>query len=70
MYGFVPVCVATRKIMNDKVGIRATDIAVGLRRLPAGFYIAIQHSGYEWRTENKAVSVNTNIVEWVEPIPV
>ena len=56
-------------IVNDKVGIRAADIAVGLRRTPAGFYTAVQHTGCEWRTENVPVSVNSDIVEWDGPIP-
>lgn len=57
------------KIANDKVGIRAADVAVGLRRIPAGFYIAVQHSGREWRTENKSVSVNHDVIEWEGSIP-
>ena len=57
------------KIANDKVGIRAADVAVGLRRIPAGFYAAVQHSGREWRTENKPVLVNNDVAEWSGPIP-
>ena len=57
------------KITNDKVGIRATDIALGLRRIPAGFYTVVHHSGLEWRTENKPSSVNNDVVEWTGPIP-
>ena len=57
------------KSTDDKVGIWAADVTVGLRRLPAGFYTAVQHSGHEWRTENKAVSADDDNVEWREPIP-
>ena len=51
------------------VGVRATDIALGLRRLPAGFHTVVHHSGLEWRTENKPSSVNDDVVEWNGPIP-
>ncbi|KAF8436548.1 CHAT domain-containing protein [Boletus edulis BED1] len=49
--------------------IRVTDIALGLRRLPASFYVVVHHSGREWRTENKSSLVNSGVVEWGEPIP-
>ncbi|KAN0082461.1 hypothetical protein V8E55_008256 [Tylopilus felleus] len=49
--------------------IQATDVALGLRRLPAGFYIAVHHSILEWRTENKSSSVNDDVIEWSGPIP-
>ena len=54
---------------NDKVGIRATGVALGLRRLPSGFHTVVHHSGLEWRTENKRSSVNDDVVEWSGPIP-
>lgn len=40
-----------------------TDIALGLGRIPAGFYIVVYHSGLEWRIENKRSLVNDNVVE-------
>ena len=55
------------RIADDEVGIRATDLALGLGRIPAGFYIAVFHSGLEWRTENKAALVESD-VEWSGPI--
>ena len=57
------------KIANGKLGIRAADVVLGLERLPAGFYIVVQHSGLEWRTENKHSSVNNDVVEWGGAIP-
>ncbi|KAG6373234.1 TPR-like protein [Boletus reticuloceps] len=48
--------------------IRATDVALGLRRLPVGFYTAVHHSGLEWRTENKRSFVNNDVVQWDGPI--
>jgi len=57
------------KIANDRVGIRATDVALGLRRLPAGFYTVVHHSGLEWKTEVKRSSVDHDIVEWNGSIP-
>ena len=56
-------------IVNNKVGIRATDVALGLRRIPAGFYAVVRHSGLEWRTENERSSVNIDVAEWNGPIP-
>ncbi|KAI9566383.1 hypothetical protein HD554DRAFT_1189325 [Boletus coccyginus] len=50
--------------------IQATDVALGLRRVPAGFYSVMHHSGREWRTEHKRSSVNHNVVEWSGPIPI
>ncbi|KAF8129530.1 TPR-like protein [Boletus edulis] len=50
--------------------IRATGVALGLRRLPAGFYAVVLHSGLEWRTENKCSSVKDDVVEWSGPIPI
>ncbi|KAF8142107.1 TPR-like protein [Boletus edulis] len=49
--------------------IQAKEPALGLRRLPAGFYTVVRHSGNEWRTENKRSSVGDNVVEWRGPIP-
>ena len=57
------------KIANDEAGIRATDVTLGLRRLPTDFHTVVHHSGLEWRTENKPSSVNDNVVEWSGPIP-
>ncbi|KAI9573089.1 hypothetical protein HD554DRAFT_1139054 [Boletus coccyginus] len=48
--------------------IRATDVALDLGRVPAGFYAVVRHSGLEWRTENKRPSVNHDVVEWNGPI--
>lgn len=58
----------TEKITNDKVGIRATDLVLGLRRIPAGFYLVVHHSGLEWKTENKRSSGNEDI-EWNGSFP-
>jgi hypothetical protein len=54
---------------NDDVGIRATDITLGLGRLPCGFYTVVHHSGLEWRTGSKRCSVNDDVVDWCGPIP-
>ncbi|KAI9462723.1 hypothetical protein HD554DRAFT_2175853 [Boletus coccyginus] len=50
--------------------IRATDVALGLGRFPAGFYTTVRHSGLEWRTENKRSTATDDVVEWNGPIPV
>ncbi|KAF8129890.1 hypothetical protein EV363DRAFT_1168303 [Boletus edulis] len=57
-------------VADDKAGIRATGVTCGLRRVPAGFYTLVHHSGLKWRTENKRSSVNDDVVEWNGPIPI
>ncbi|KAF8119907.1 CHAT domain-containing protein [Boletus edulis] len=62
---------STHMVENEQIvitSIRATDVALGLRRLPAGFYTAVHHSGLEWRTENKRSFVNGDVVQWDGPI--
>ncbi|KAG0691936.1 hypothetical protein DFH29DRAFT_616684 [Suillus ampliporus] len=48
--------------------ILATDLGLGLRRVPAGFYVTVQADGTEWRTSNKPVHVDQVAVEWNERI--
>ncbi|KAG0702340.1 TPR-like protein [Suillus ampliporus] len=48
--------------------ILATGLSLGLRRIPAGFYVTVQADGTEWRTSNKPVNVNQDVVEWDERI--
>ncbi|KAG0693125.1 CHAT domain-containing protein [Suillus ampliporus] len=48
--------------------ILATDLSLGLRRVPAGFYVTVQADGTEWRTSNKPVHVDQVAVEWNERI--
>ncbi|KAI9567762.1 CHAT domain-containing protein [Boletus coccyginus] len=50
--------------------IRATDVALGLRRVPAGFYAVVCHSGLEWRTETKCSSMDIDVIEWNVSIPI
>ena len=57
------------KMANFWLGIRATGVTTGLRRIPAGFYAAVQHDGLEWRTTNKPVLVNNDVVQWDGQIP-
>lgn len=44
--------------------MRATDLAAGLRRIPAGFYISISLGDDEWRTSNKPVCLTGGATEW------
>ncbi|KAG1724863.1 hypothetical protein EDB19DRAFT_293246 [Suillus lakei] len=48
--------------------IRATDLTLGLRRIPAGFYVAVKADGAECQTSNKPVDVDQAVVEWNERI--
>ncbi|KAG2344645.1 hypothetical protein BDR05DRAFT_999030 [Suillus weaverae] len=49
--------------------VRATGVILGLRRIPAGFYVTVQTDGAEWQTRNTAVHVDQAVVEWNEHIP-
>jgi hypothetical protein len=48
--------------------IRATDLTLGLRRIPAGFHVVIKTDGAEYQTSNKHVHVDQAVVEWNETI--
>ncbi|KAG2151157.1 TPR-like protein [Suillus bovinus] len=48
--------------------IRATDLALGLRRIPAGFHVVIKVNGAEYWTSNKSAHVDEAVVEWHERI--
>ncbi|KAG1763820.1 CHAT domain-containing protein [Suillus placidus] len=50
------------------IAIRATDLALGLRRIPAGFHVVVKADGAECQTSNKPVHVDQAVVEWNEPI--
>lgn len=47
-------------------GIRATDVATGLRRIPVGFHVSVGVDGAEWRTANKLISVDTSMIGMTE----
>ncbi|KAG1741314.1 TPR-like protein [Suillus lakei] len=46
--------------------IRATDLTLGLRRIPAGFHVVVEADGAECQTSNKPVHVDQAFVEWNE----
>ncbi|KAG1783413.1 CHAT domain-containing protein [Suillus placidus] len=48
--------------------IRAADLALGLRRIPAGFHVVVKADGAEYQTSNKSVHVDQAVVEWHERI--
>ncbi|KAG2744370.1 hypothetical protein P692DRAFT_201121221 [Suillus brevipes Sb2] len=48
--------------------IRATNLTLGLRRIPAGFHVALKAEGAEFRTSNKPVHVDQAVLEWNECI--
>lgn len=48
--------------------IRATDLTLGLRRIPAGFHVVVKTDSAEFQTSNKPVHVDQAVVEWTEPI--
>ncbi|OAX37688.1 hypothetical protein K503DRAFT_218600 [Rhizopogon vinicolor AM-OR11-026] len=40
--------------------IRVHDLTLGLRRIPAGFYVTVQVDDVQWQTTNKPVHVDLN----------
>jgi len=44
--------------------IRATGLTLGLRRIPAGFYVEVQVNDIKWQTTNKPVHVDLDVLEW------
>ncbi|KAG2147872.1 CHAT domain-containing protein [Suillus bovinus] len=48
--------------------IRATDLTLGLRRIPAGFHVVIKADGVEYQTSNISVNVDQAVLEWHERI--
>ncbi|KAG2137427.1 uncharacterized protein EDB93DRAFT_1322481, partial [Suillus bovinus] len=48
--------------------ICATDLTLGLRWIPAGFYAVVKVDGAEYQTSNKPVNVDQAVVEWHERI--
>ncbi|KAG2743717.1 hypothetical protein P692DRAFT_201869884 [Suillus brevipes Sb2] len=48
--------------------IRAADLTLGLRRIPAGFHVVFEADGVEYQTSNKSVHVDQAVVEWHERI--
>ncbi|KAG1794296.1 hypothetical protein EV424DRAFT_1548015 [Suillus variegatus] len=49
--------------------IRATDLSIGLRRIPAGFNVVVKANGAEYQTSNLSIHVDQAVVEWHERIP-
>ncbi|KAG2130307.1 CHAT domain-containing protein [Suillus bovinus] len=49
--------------------IRATDLTLGLRRIPAGFHAVIKADDVEYQTSNLSVNLDQAVVEWHERIP-
>jgi hypothetical protein len=54
--------------INDFQAIRATDLTLGFRRIPAGFHVVVKADGAEFQTSNKSTHVDQAVVEWDEPI--
>ncbi|KAG1842607.1 hypothetical protein F4604DRAFT_1938670 [Suillus subluteus] len=48
--------------------IHATDLTLGLRRIPAGFRVVIKTDSAECQTSNNPVHVDQAVIKWTEPI--
>jgi hypothetical protein len=55
-------------IDNCYEAIRATDLTLGLRRIPAGFNVTVQIDDVQWQTTNKPVHVGVDVLKWNEQI--
>jgi len=58
----------TARIDDLYQAIRATDLTLGLRRIPVGFYVTVQVNGTKWQTANKLVHVDLDVAEWDEQL--
>ncbi|KAG2066684.1 hypothetical protein BDR04DRAFT_1121026 [Suillus decipiens] len=54
--------------INDFQAIHATDLTLGLRRIPAGFHVVVKTDGAEFQTSNKPIHVDQAVIEWNELI--
>ncbi|KAF9218898.1 hypothetical protein BS17DRAFT_476432 [Gyrodon lividus] len=48
--------------------MKATDLCVGLRRIPAGFYVRVLFGNEEYRTTNKPANLDRGMTEWLDHI--
>jgi hypothetical protein len=62
------MCLYSTCIGNYYEAIRMSNPTLGLRRIPAGFYVKVQVDGIQWQTTNKAVHVDQDVIEWKERI--
>lgn len=49
-------------------GIRINDVAIGLRRIPVGFYVAVESGEVTQRTSHKPALVGKDVIEWDDEI--
>jgi hypothetical protein len=55
-------------INNLPEAIHATNLTLGLLRIPTGFHVVIKTNGADSQTSNKPVHVDQAVVEWSESI--
>ncbi|KAF9241762.1 hypothetical protein BU15DRAFT_73109 [Melanogaster broomeanus] len=48
--------------------LKATNVAAGLTRIPAEFYVSISIGDEHWRTSNNRMCPTSGVVEWNDPI--
>ena len=48
--------------------ILATGLTLGLRRIPAGFYVQVQADDVQWQTTNEPVLIGQDALEWNQRI--
>ena len=68
MFNVSPFSSVRIDIDDFLAGFRATDLTLGLKRIPAGFYVIVLVDGAQWQTTNKCVHIDQDIVEWNERI--
>ncbi|KAF9230925.1 TPR-like protein [Melanogaster broomeanus] len=60
----------TRSLVTNvrSTELKATNVADGLRRIPAGFYVSVSIADEHWRTSNNPMDPTTGVAEWNDPI--
>ncbi|KAG2117705.1 CHAT domain-containing protein [Suillus clintonianus] len=60
--------ISLQYILTISQAICATGLTVGLRRIPAGFHVAVHADGADWQTSNKPAHLDQHVIEWNERI--
>jgi len=58
------MCLYSTRTNTCYEAILATGLTLGLRRIPAGFYVEVQANDIKWQTANKPVHVDLDVLEW------
>ncbi|KAF9234290.1 CHAT domain-containing protein [Melanogaster broomeanus] len=57
-----------KRFRNTFDQLKGTNVAAGLTRIPAEFYVNVSIGGDHWRTSNNPMCSTSGVVEWDDPI--